>query len=135
MLAMRWSEIDWDNRTWHVADTKSGEPHVVPLIDRALEILITRKAEGPGEWVFPSMTGATGHLADPKKAWQRILERAEINDLRIHDIRRTLGSYQAIAGASLSVIGKSLGHKSQRATEVYARLHLDPVRASIEAAT
>ena len=58
-------------------------------------------------------------IADTKKAWKRVLERAEINDLRIHDIRRTLGSYQAIAGASLSVIGKSQGHKSQRATEVY----------------
>ena len=49
------------------------------------------------------------------------------NDLRLHDIRRTFGSYQAITGASLQVIGKSLGHKSQYATQIYARLNLDPV--------
>lgn len=38
-------------------------------------------------------------------------------------------------GSSKLVIGKSLGYKSQKATEVYARLNLDPVRKSIEDAT
>ncbi len=56
-------------------------------------------------------------------------------DIRLHDIRRTFGSYQAITGASLQVIGKSLGHKSSQSTQIYARLNLDPVRASIEKAT
>jgi len=56
-------------------------------------------------------------------------------DIRIHDIRRTFGSYQAISGASLQIIGKSLGHKSQQSTQIYSRLHNDPVRASIDTAT
>ncbi len=55
-------------------------------------------------------------------------------DLHIHDIRRTFGSYQAITGASLQIIGKSLGHKSAQSTQVYARLNLDPVRVSVEKA-
>lgn len=55
-------------------------------------------------------------------------------DIRIHDIRRTFGSYQALTGASLQIIGKSLGHKSQQATQIYSRLNLDPVRASVEKA-
>lgn len=58
-----------------------------------------------------------------------------LNDIRLHDIRRTLGSYQAINGVSLEIIGKSLGHKSIQATQVYARLILDPVRKSVESAT
>lgn len=56
-------------------------------------------------------------------------------DLRLHDIRRTLGSYQALTGASLQIIGKSLGHKSMQSTQVYARLNLDPVRQAVEKAT
>ena len=56
-------------------------------------------------------------------------------DLRIHDLRRTLGSYQAISGANSFIIGKSLNHKSPQSTAIYARLNLDPVRASIEKAT
>lgn len=66
---------------------------------------------------------------------QKIELQTSLMDLRIHDIRRTFGSYQAISGASLQIIGKSLGHKSQQSTQVYARLHNDPVRSSIDAAT
>lgn len=84
--------------------------------------------------MFPG-PGKTEHLTEPKKAWAAILEAAGLENLRIHDLRRTLGSWQTRAGASLSVIGKSLGHKSQQATAIYARLDLDPVRTSVETAT
>ena len=59
----------------------------------------------------------------------------DMTDLRIHDLRRTLGSWQAKTGASLPIIGKSLNHKSLQSTAIYARLDLDPVRQSVEAAT
>ncbi|MGD9638739.1 MAG: tyrosine-type recombinase/integrase [Alphaproteobacteria bacterium] len=53
-------------------------------------------------------------------------------DVRLHDIRRTFGSYQAMNGVSLEIIGKTLGHKSQQATQVYARLQQDTIRKSID---
>jgi hypothetical protein len=36
--------------------------------------------------------------------------------------------------ASLAIIGKSLNHKSPVATAIYARLDIDPVRASMDKA-
>jgi integrase len=59
---------------------------------------------------------------------------ARLENIRIHDLRRTLGSWQARTGASLVIIGKSLGHKNPQTTAVYARLDLDPVRESMERA-
>lgn len=56
-------------------------------------------------------------------------------DIRIHDLRRTLGSWQAATGATTAIIGKSLGHKSQQASAIYERLNIDPVRASVQRAT
>lgn len=56
-------------------------------------------------------------------------------DVRLHDLRRTLGSWQAATGATTAIIGKSLGHKSQKATAIYERLDIDPVRAAVERAT
>jgi len=79
--------------------------------------------------------GRTGHMVEPKTGWKRILERAGIEDLWLHDLRRSLGSWQAATGASLSVIGKSLNHKSVTTSAIYARLEIDPVRASMETAT
>jgi integrase len=62
-------------------------------------------------------------------------EEYEIRDLRPHDLRRTLGSWQAINNTSLAIIGKSLGHRTHQATAIYARLSIDPVRQSVGAAT
>ncbi len=58
-----------------------------------------------------------------------------LDDVHVHDLRRSLGSWQARTGASLVVIGKSLGHRSQAATAIYARLDIDPVRQAMETAT
>lgn len=133
VLAMRWDEIDFFLKIWRIPNTKNGEPLNIPLTETTIKLL--KEIERTSEWVFPSSTSASGHLEDPKRAWKRILERAGIKNLRIHDIRRTLGSYQAITGASLNIIGKSLGHKSQTATQIYARLTNDPVREAMETAT
>jgi len=54
--------------------------------------------------------------------------------LRLHDLRRTMGSWQAITGSSTKLIDASLGHKTEAATAVYARLTIDPVRESMEKA-
>lgn len=81
-------------------------------------------------------------LAKAEKRYHAQAAAAQINpadfamtDLRIHDLRRTLGSWQAKTGASLAIIGKSLNHKTHQATAIYARLDLDPVRQSVNTAT
>jgi integrase len=84
--------------------------------------------------VFPSRRNhaKAPHLTDPKAAWARLLERAKRDDLHIHDLRRSLGSWAAMTGASTLIVGKALGHLDQQATAIYARLNLDPcARASI----
>lgn len=135
VLAMRWDEINFERNIWRIPETKNGDPQEVPLVKQAIDLLKVLKEESESEWVFPSPSSKTGHLQDPKKPWQRILKKAGIDDLRIHDIRRTLASYQTIMGTSLTIVGKSLGHKSSKATEIYAKLTLDPVRDSMQTAT
>lgn len=139
ILTMQWQDISLtaDGRQlWTIPNPKNREPYTIPLVDEAVNILAARKQRQHSDspWVFPS-TSKTGHVTDVKKAWQKLRASAKLNDLRIHDLRRTLGSWQAGAGVSLPIIGKTLGHKSGSATQVYARLHLDPVRAAIETAT
>jgi integrase len=131
--SMRWEELDLKQRTWRIPTTKHGEPHVVPLVPEAVRILNARNDHAAGPWVFPG-TGKTGHLVEPKRAWNKILAGAEIENLRIHDLRRSMGSWMTAHGSSLTIVGKSLGHKSHQATQVYARLDLDPVRAAMETA-
>ena len=133
-LAMRWEDTNFTAETWRIEETKNSDPQTLHLPKQAMEILTERKWKSESPWVFEGR-GAKGHLADPKKAWGRILKDAGIDNLRIHDLRRTLGSYQAATGANGYIIGKSLGHRSQQSTAIYARLNLDPVRDSVNKAT
>ena len=125
---MRWKEISWSRATWSVPahQAKGGEALDIALSPVVVRILENRREASINEWVFPGR-GRTGHLVEPKSAWKRILKRAGLHDLRLHDLRRTLGSWQAATGASLPIIGKTLGHKNLAATQIYARLNLDPV--------
>ncbi|MCK9188444.1 site-specific integrase [Acidithiobacillus sp.] len=129
VLAMAWAEINLDRATWTIpgSKAKAKDNITVPLTTAAIEVLQARaEATGAQGWVFPG-AGKTGHLVEPKKGWQRLLQRAGIEDLRLHDLRRSLASFQIDAGVSLAVIGKGLGHHSQQTTAVYARLAQDPV--------
>lgn len=134
VLSMKWSDVTLDRAEWRIKETKNGTPQTVTLSPEAVVLLNNRKPIESAIYVFPG-TGKSGHLVEPKKGWKRILERAGIDDLRIHDLRRTLGSWQAKTGASMAIIGKSLNHKNHNTTAIYARLDLDPVRASVEKAT
>ena len=135
VLEMRWEEIDFTREVWRVPDSKSGEPLVLPLSKEALEVLTERWAvTGSCPWVFPGV-GKTGHLTDPTRVWKRVLKRAGLENLRLHDLRRTLGSWGAMTGASLHVLAKALGHKQTSTTEIYARLQTDPIRAAVNTAT
>jgi len=133
---MRWEHVNLERATWFIPETKNGESQHVPLVPKALEILQERyeRRGDETEWVFPG-TGVTGHLVSPKNAWLRIKKRAGLPDIHLHDLRRTLGSWQAATGASLAIIGKTLNHKDISTTTIYARLSLDPVRSAMDVAT
>lgn len=143
LLAMKWSEVNLNESVWRIPLTKNGTPQNVTLSPEAVTILQARKeaADKGAVFVFPG-AGASGHIEEPKKAVIRVMERAGIpygrkaeNGVTLHDLRRTLGSWQAKTGASLAIIGKSLNHQSQQTTAIYARLDLDPVRQSVNTAT
>ena len=140
VLAMKWSDIDLGLQRWRIpaGETKNQDVNIVPLSETVITILKNRKKtndklDQPSLYVFPG-NGKHGHLKDPKKAFTRIKERMKVNDIRIHDLRRTLGSYMAIGGASLPIIGKALNHKSRDATAIYDRLSHDPVLDAVNEA-
>lgn len=130
VLAMAWADIDTDLALWRIPTAKNGDSHLIPLCPAALAILERRRLACSSPWVFPGRRPGQ-HLKEVKRAWRRTIAEAGLSDLRIHDLRRTVGSYMAIAGESQYVIGKALGHKDQRSTAVYARLDLSPVRSAL----
>lgn len=130
--AIKWSDINFERKALYLAETKTGEPQAVPIPTQIIELLREMETFKTSEWLFPSKTSASGHLETPTKMWKAFLERAGITNLRMHDLRRTFASIQAINGSSNEVIGKALGDKSPAVIPIYARLTESPVRASIQ---
>ncbi|SHH81105.1 tyrosine-type recombinase/integrase [Desulfofustis glycolicus] len=131
--SMKWEDISLDLRTWTIpaSDSKNKEEMVIPLADEVIIILERRKKESRSKFVFPVEKSKEGHLQAPRKSWASLLQRAGVENLRFHDLRRSMGSYMTIAGATTTVVGKGLGHRDKKSTAVYERLNLDPVRRSM----
>jgi integrase len=132
-----------EGKTGHLVEPKKAWAAV--LLRASLRRLIDH-LEGLGELSADERQQANGQLTVApvvvEKRFRPIAATLKIDpalydmtDLRIHDLRRTLGSWQAKTGASLTIIGKSLNHKTHQATSIYARLDLDPVRQSVNTAT
>lgn len=138
IASLKWSDIDFHNNIMYLSHTKNGDSQHIPLTEQAITLLksIKEKRFNPNhDWIFPSSKSKSGHIEGADTFWKHLLETAGLKDLHMHDLRRTMASYQAILGSSMNIIGKSLGHRSIQATAVYARLNLSPVRDSMQKAT
>ncbi|HEU4627311.1 MAG TPA: site-specific integrase [Steroidobacteraceae bacterium] len=119
LLKARWDDIDWEMGTLFIGLTKNGEPLLTPLSDPALARLkaIPRIADNP----YIICGRKPGHpLTGLKRPLERIAQRAGLASIRVHDIRRTVGSWLAQAGTSLHLIGDVLNHRDLKTTLGYA---------------
>lgn len=130
ILSMSWKDIDLTNKLWHIPKTKNGLALDVPLIDEAVELLQRIKPKADSEWVFPAES-KSGHYESPKAAWETLLKKLDLTNLRIHDLRRTMGSYEAMADINLPLISRTLGHQSFQSTQIYARMNVESVRSAM----
>lgn len=69
-------------------------------------------------------------MQSPKKAWQGLLARAGVADLRLHDLRRFYASTGLSAGLTLEAVGSLLGHSSPETTAGYAYMQHAAARAA-----
>jgi integrase len=133
VAGMRWEDIDLACAIWtipaEIAKNKTATP--LPLTEPAIALLRERFKYRAGEpWVFPSPIG-DAHLVGLPKAWARILTRAGIIGLRIHDVRRSVGTALARAGASPHIIATGLGHRSIASAKTYVRLAGEDARQAL----
>ena len=134
--SMRWAHIDSSLRQWTIPapEAKARVEDIVVLDDLVMEILQRRFANrDDSEYVFPSSRAGDGYYSYPKTAWRLLIKKTGLIDVKIHDLRRTLGSWLANNNVSLHMIGGILGHQSTASTRIYARLDTSSKREAISA--
>jgi integrase len=128
VLTMRWTEIDEGRGIARLPDSKTGAKNVF-LPAPTLEVLSRLPRIDANPFVLPGDRDGQ-HFNGPQKAWQRIRALAELDDVRIHDLRHAHASMAVAGGESLYVVGKMLGHSQAVTTQRYAHLSIDPVLAA-----
>jgi len=127
----RWDYLDWEKRTLLVPVAKSGKPRTIALNVTAIELLRSIPRLDLNPYILPSpVTGEPSpSLFFP---WQRIRTRAELPDLRLHDLRHSFASFLVNKGVSLYVVQGLLGHAHTKYTQRYAHLTSDTLRDAAE---
>ncbi len=142
LLQARWADVDWTRAELRLSQTKVGRTHYIPLSAPAIALLreIPRvegnpyilPGRGPRGATAEEKAAAPAPLVNISKPWGRVRKAAGVEDVRLHDLRRTVGSWLAQSGNSLHLIGRVLNHSNQSTTAVYARFGEDSVRAALE---
>jgi len=91
LLKAKWEDIDWDRNELKLPETKAGQVHYVPLSAAALAIIQELPKQEGNPYILPGEKPGH-HLVNIEKIWQRVRKKANVEDVRIHDLRRTLGS-------------------------------------------
>jgi integrase len=125
---VQWSEIDFDNPRLNLKDSKTG-PKTIHLTDTVAKRLDDLPRIEGNPYVFVGQKEGQP-LVDIKKPWRKVLERAELKGLRIHDLRHSYAAFGASGGHSLPIIGALLGHSQPQTTARYAHVADDPIRAA-----
>lgn len=121
------SWVDRERRLLLLPDSKVGQRRIA-LPQAAMKIIDDLPA---GKWLIPGRTPAD-HMRQPWGIWSRIRERAGLSaDVRLHDLRHTVGSIGHMAGLSQRQIATMLGHRQLATTERYLHgYHSDHTRVS-----
>ncbi|MDX2143208.1 MAG: site-specific integrase [Rhodospirillaceae bacterium] len=126
ILTLRWRFVDWEQSLLRLPDSKTGAK-VVPLGKPALDLLRSLPQIENEPFVFPSPRQGR-HLVGLQKVWERVREAAYLPGVRLHDLRHSFASMAIAGGYSLYMVGKVLGHKDSRTTEIYAHIGADPLK-------
>jgi len=125
ILSLRWENLSDQQRIASLPDTKNGSKRDVPLTQKAAQVIAGLPAHTVN--IFPTSDYAVRH------AWDRLVRRAGIEDLRFHDLRHEAISRFFEMGLSVPEVALISGHKDYRMLASYnhtdARYVLNKIRS------
>jgi integrase len=152
LLGLQWGDIDWRGRfllvqsnlvRGVVTSPKSHQRRRVDMSTQLFETLLAwrrlqrkrwiKKGKALPPWVFASLEGTALEERNVRHVFTRILQKAELRQIRIHDLRHTFASLLLQQGESIVYVKEQLGHASiQTTVDTYGHLIPGANRAAVD---
>lgn len=108
-LRLRWGDVDLEDRTLKIDDTKNRVPHILPLSDFLEAMLRRRSADQCGPYVFPGNEPGK-HLVEPRRGIERVVRLSGVA-FGCHDLRRTFATIAERLDLSAFTLMRLINHK------------------------
>lgn len=118
ILGIAWQDVDLDSGRLIVSQSKTGR-RVHHLAEPARDILMRLPHINP--WCFTSGRDAAVTYRHVGHVFRIVTGTANLSDVRIHDLRRTVITRAAASGASAHIVKDLLGHSTMDAATRYVR--------------
>lgn len=123
IFGWKWSDVMYSEGLIAVrAKRKGGKMRYVPMLPELAGELRRFPAVMGEDRIFPPEPGATSGRQRVEGSFEDLLERAQVDSFRFHDLRRTFASWFMMNGGDLYELAKILGHSNIKMTESYAKL-------------
>jgi integrase len=107
-MSLKWPDVDLDNGTVLIRDTKNRRPHMLPLSDFLSDMLKRRSKSRTSDYVFPGKL--KGRMAEPTTLVEEIRKASGITFIP-HDLRRTFATVAESLDLSWKTVKSLLNHK------------------------
>lgn len=131
---LKWEYINYERQEFRLPDSKTGPKTI--YAGAAMNILQeikhhpARPKDNPYV-IWGKNSGAC--LNNIQKPWRRFCRLANLNNVRIHDLRHNFASFAINRGINLDIIGKLLGHTQPQTTSRYAHFMTDTMHNAVNA--
>ena len=131
LLGLRWEQVNLERREVRLVMTKTNQPRVVPLSDRAVAVFVAISRLSASPYVFTNpITGK--RYRNLRHSFGQACSRAGITDFRWHDLRHTFASWHVQSGTDLYRLSRILGHSTlQMTTTRYAHLATENLHQAV----
>lgn len=128
--SLPWADVDFNERTITIRETKNNCIHLIPMSDYIEGLLKRRyKKRGDDTFVFQS-SGKKGYIADVKRQMANLRKKTGIADLKVHGLRRTFATIAESQEIPIVSLKRLLNHKESDVTSDYIIQTLERLRTA-----
>lgn len=123
LKTLQWENVFMDEKFMTIRNSLSKNKKTVhkPLNKSAIVALERLKKNNNSEWVFYN-ENTNFHFITFRRSFKKACEKANLENIRIHDLRHTFASLLVQRGVPIYHIMQLLGHSDIKTTQKYAHL-------------